>query len=107
MENVENVDKSVENVENFAPAPSAIDIPRPRPVEENRAESAPQLTLLQPPAQPQAPETVPVPPAPAKEVAAEEAPWRLAGEILQTYLIVEQGDTVHLIDKHAAHERMN
>ena len=99
-----NVDKSVENVENFAPAPSAIDIPRPRPVEENRAESAPQLTLLQPPAQPQAPETVPVP---AKEVAAEEAPWRLAGEILQTYLIVEQGDTVHLIDKHAAHERMN
>ena len=102
-----NVDKSVENVENFAPAPSAVDIPRPRPVEENRAESAPQLTLLQPPAQPQAPETVPVPPAPAKEVAAEEAPWRLAGEILQTYLIVEQGDTVHLIDKHAAHERMN
>ncbi len=102
-----NVDKSVENVENFAPAPSAVDIPRPRPVEENRAEGAPQLTLLQPPAQPQAPETVPVPPAPAKEVAAEEAPWRLAGEILQTYLIVEQGDTVHLIDKHAAHERMN
>ena len=97
-----NVDKSVENVENFAPAPSAVDIPRPRPVEENRAEGAPQLTLLQPPAQPQAPETVPVPPAPAKE-----APWRLAGEILQTYLIVEQGDTVHLIDKHAAHERMN
>ena len=102
-----NVDKSVENVENFAPAPSAVDIPRPRPVEENWAESAPQLTLLQPPAQPQAPETVPVPPAPAKEVTAEEAPWRLAGEILQTYLIVEQGDTVHLIDKHAAHERMN
>ncbi|MDO4824618.1 MAG: DNA mismatch repair endonuclease MutL [Bacillota bacterium] len=99
-----NVDKSVENVENFAPAPSAVDIPRPRPVEENRAESAPQLTLLQPPAQPQAPETVP---APAKEATAEEAPWRLAGEILQTYLIVEQGDTVHLIDKHAAHERMN
>lgn len=99
-----NVDKSVENVENFAPAPSAVDIPRPRPVEENRAESAPQLTLLQPPAQPQAPETVP---APSKEVTAEEAPWRLAGEILQTYLIVEQGDTVHLIDKHAAHERMN
>lgn len=97
----------MENVENFAPAPSAVDIPRPRPVEENRAEGAPQLTLLQPPAQPQAPETVPVPPAPAETVAAEEAPWRLAGEILQTYLIVEQGDTVHLIDKHAAHERMN
>ena len=25
---------------------------------------------------------------------------------MQTYLIVEQGDAVHLIDKHAAHERM-
>ncbi len=102
-----NVDKSVENVENFAPPLQAVDIPRPRPVEENRAESAPQLTLLQPPAQPQTPETVLVPPAPAKEATAEKAPWRLAGEILQTYLIVEQGDTVHLIDKHAAHERMN
>ncbi|MCI8423125.1 MAG: DNA mismatch repair endonuclease MutL [Lawsonibacter sp.] len=33
--------------------------------------------------------------------------WRLAGEVLNTYLVVEQGDTVLLIDKHAAHERMN
>ena len=33
--------------------------------------------------------------------------WRLAGEVLNTYIIVEQGDTVFLIDKHAAHERMN
>ena len=36
-----------------------------------------------------------------------EQPWRLVGEVLNTYLIVEQGDTVLLIDKHAAHERMN
>ena len=27
--------------------------------------------------------------------------------MLDTYIIVEQGDTVTLIDKHAAHERMN
>jgi DNA mismatch repair protein MutL len=38
----------------------------------------------------------------------EETPaWRLAGEVLDTYIIVEQGDTVFFIDKHAAHERMN
>lgn len=32
--------------------------------------------------------------------------WRLAGEIMKTYLIVESGDTMYLIDKHAAHERI-
>ena len=37
----------------------------------------------------------------------EELPWRLAGEVLNTYIIVEQGDKVLFIDKHAAHERMN
>jgi DNA mismatch repair protein MutL len=37
----------------------------------------------------------------------EPLPWRLAGEVLNTYLIVEQGETVFFIDKHAAHERMN
>ena len=31
----------------------------------------------------------------------------MAGEVLNTYIIVERGDTVYLIDKHAAHERMN
>ena len=33
--------------------------------------------------------------------------WRVAGEVLNTYIIVEQGESVFLIDKHAAHERMN
>ncbi len=37
----------------------------------------------------------------------EVPPWRVAGEVLNTYIIVERGDTVYLIDKHAAHERMN
>ena len=37
----------------------------------------------------------------------EEIPWRIVGEVLHTYIIVEQGETVLLIDKHAAHERMN
>ena len=37
----------------------------------------------------------------------EGKPWRVAGEVLNTYIIVEQGETVTFIDKHAAHERMN
>ena len=38
----------------------------------------------------------------------KEAPWRIAGEILHTYIVCESGEgCVWLIDKHAAHERMN
>ena len=37
-----------------------------------------------------------------------EAPWRIAGEVLHTYIICESEDgCVWLIDKHAAHERIN
>ena len=32
---------------------------------------------------------------------------RLVGEVMRTYIIAEQGDAMLLIDKHAAHERMN
>ena len=38
----------------------------------------------------------------------KEAPWRIAGEVLRTYIICESEDgCVWLIDKHAAHERIN
>ena len=38
----------------------------------------------------------------------KEAPWRIAGEILHTYIVCESEEgCVWLIDKHAAHERMN
>ena len=36
-----------------------------------------------------------------------ETPWRIAGEVLKTYIICEDGEqNVWLIDKHAAHERI-
>ena len=39
---------------------------------------------------------------------AAEAPWRIAGELLHTYIVCEsQEGCVWLIDKHAAHERVN
>ena len=41
-------------------------------------------------------------------LAPEEAPWRIAGEVLHTYIVCESEEgCVWLIDKHAAHERMN
>ena len=48
-------------------------------------------------------ETVHTPIVEEPEVPA----WRMAGEVLNTYIVVEQGDSVFFIDKHAAHERMN
>ena len=73
------------------PAPD----PAPKPVEEKPVRPEPEPAPVSPPPQP---EPQPQP---------EEEPWRLAGEVLNTYIIVEQGDKVLLIDKHAAHERMN
>ncbi len=57
-------------------------------------------------------------PTPAKEalpveelqttvLGVKETPWRIAGEVLKTYIICEAEDkTLWLIDKHAAHERV-
>ena len=58
---------------------------------------------------------VPSSPVPQESVGAavpsspspEDLPWRMVGEVLHTYIVVEQGDRVFFIDKHAAHERMN
>ena len=40
------------------------------------------------------------------EPTKADAPYTLIGEVLDTYLIVEQAQTVYFIDKHAAHERI-
>ena len=59
---------------------------------------------------------LPVPPPPSgpepeepvqQTLTAAPAPWRLAGEVLNTYIIAEDGESVWLIDKHAANERIN
>ena len=43
-------------------------------------------------------------PTPVEE---PQEPWVVRGELFHTYIMVEQGDKVVLIDKHAAHERVN
>ena len=60
------------------------------------------------------PEPIPVPPIPEPEPEMEqtaldmpqEIPWRMVGELYNSYIIVEQGEEAFLIDKHAAHERI-
>lgn len=42
----------------------------------------------------------------APEEVYEPEPFRVIGEAFRTYILVEQGDKLLLIDKHAAHERM-
>ena len=81
------------------------DAARPRP-EFGRAEtpaavSPSETAILSEPKQPAAP------PPEQITLTARPAPWRFAGEVLHTYIIAEDGDDVWLIDKHAAHERMN
>ena len=71
------------------------------------------------PAKPEAPKRPFVPAIPAEQQKLDlpgqttieppkEALWRIAGEVLHTYIICESADgCVWLIDKHAAHERVN
>lgn len=49
-------------------------------------------------------------PLPGERMSAEGrvAPWRIAGEVLKTYIVCEdERQNVWMIDKHAAHERIN
>ncbi len=108
------------------PAPTESAVPAdPLPPERTASPAPPEAGIFQQPAAPK-PEnpaispvaTVPAPPLPpAIPQAAEEQQaiepirepsWRIAGEVLHTYVICESGDgCVYLIDKHAAHERIN
>ena len=79
----------------------------------NSAAPPPSSRPAVPPAPAQSREERPVPPpaepSPASETETETGtePWRIVGELFRTYIVVEQGDKALLIDKHAAHERMN
>ena len=65
------------------------------PVQLPRSEPAPAQQSFQLP-KPEAQQALSVP----------EEPFRIIGEALHTYIIVEQGEAVLFLDKHAAHERI-
>ncbi len=72
----------------LTPPSSAVFPPSPDTAQAPEHEPDPQLISLQDPAQ-------------------ESSPWQIRGELFQTYVMVEQEDKIILIDKHAAHERIN
>ena len=87
-----------------------------RPPRTPPPEPVPQYTVRTFAPPPETPEPVPKAEVPAPEAVPEPeqtalpaapAPWRFAGEVLHTYIIAEDGENVWLIDKHAAHERIN
>ena len=43
----------------------------------------------------------------SEETSVKNTGWRVAGEVMNTYIVVDMGERMLLIDKHAAHERMN
>lgn len=88
--------------------------PAPRPAQPERREApAQKVRAAQADAdgrqteaalQPQAPTAAEPPAQQAVELPAE--PYRIIGETLDTYILVEQGRNLLFIDKHAAHERI-
>lgn len=62
------------------PAPTPVPTPAPSPM------SAPAVAVIG-----------------AKEQSSD---WRLVGEVFNSYIMVEQGEKMIMIDKHAAHERI-
>ena len=90
----------VPKVEPVAPAPMEAPVPlTPVPEEEHfplgrKAASAP--TKLTPAPEPESQQVLSIP----------EVPFRVIGETMDTYILVEQGESLLLIDKHAAHERV-
>lgn len=97
-----------------SPTASAFAAPRvaPPPVFVTPARPAPGTPPepVVPVAQPAqtAIEPEPVIPSPLECAAPPaEPPARLIGEAMHTYILVEKGETLILIDKHAAHERIN
>ena len=76
------------------PAPVGVKKPTPAPQVEEPVEAEIPIPVVEP-----EPEPVPV--------EEPQEPWVVRGELFHTYIMVEQGDKVVLIDKHAAHERVN
>ncbi len=95
--------------------PEIADMPK---IVEQLVFSGAKSSYNAPEAKPEAPEPIrtaePEAPAPAKapEKAAEAPevpplpPYRILGEAFSEYILVESGEELILIDKHAAHERM-
>lgn len=92
---------------------SPVQLPRSEPVPAQQSFTLPKPEVRPEPKPEPKIEVRPEPkPEPVKEPEAQQAlsvpeePFRIIGEALHTYIIVEQGEAVLFLDKHAAHERI-
>ena len=90
----------IPKAEPVAPAPMEAPAPlTPVPEEEHiplGRKAASASTKLTPAPEPESQQVLSIP----------EVPFRVIGETMDTYILVEQGESLLLIDKHAAHERV-
>ena len=102
--------------ETYAPAPPvSVDMGESAPASEDVPAPTETPDVPLPPVEPPPADTPPVRPhtpvptdypTPAPAAKADTPPYRMVGEVFHSYVIVEQGDRMLLIDKHAAHERI-
>ncbi len=83
-------------------------LPRPLPPRPAVPASVPEWVQKTPPELRQAPAPMELEPAPPPQTSPSSryAGARLIGEWLRTYILLECGEKLILIDKHAAHERL-
>ena len=88
----------------------AVALPSREPETRNPIPASPAQSISEQPVPPQGTQSVaPASPPEAEQTALEmpaEIPWRMVGELYNSYILVEQGEEAFLIDKHAAHERI-
>ena len=84
------------------------EIPKEAPKEISKEPIAPASAFPQMPEEhaPQKPETPVTEEKPAEKEAPKAPDYRIVGEVFHSYVIVETGDRMLIIDKHAAHERI-
>lgn len=88
----------------------AVALPSREPETRNPIPASPAQSISEQPVPPQETQSVALSSPPeAEQTALEmpaEIPWRMVGELYNSYILVEQGEEAFLIDKHAAHERI-
>lgn len=80
--------------------PIPVPTPMPTPV------SVPTPTPAPTPVPTPAPSPMSTPAVAVIGAKEQSSDWRLVGEVFNSYIIVEQGEKMIMIDKHAAHERI-
>lgn len=88
----------------------AVALPSREPETRNPIPASPAQSISEQPVPPQETQSVALSSPPEPEQTAlempPEIPWRMVGELYNSYILVEQGEEAFLIDKHAAHERI-